>query len=88
MPCCGQQRRAIQSRTSAVMRSRSARSGLRVRAIFRYLGRTSLTARGPVSGRLYHFDRAHAIVEVDPRDAHSIARIPGLQQVVGNVRGG
>lgn len=81
MPCCGQQRRAIQNRTSAVMRPGAPRNRHRSRALFRYLGTTALKVRGPASGRLYTFDRAHPIAEIDPRDAPSLAHVPHLQQV-------
>ncbi len=81
MPCCGQQRQAIRNRTSAVMRPGAPRNRHRTRALFRYLGTTALKVRGPASGRPYRFDLAHPIVEIDPRDAPSLARIPQLQQV-------
>ena len=81
MPCCGQQRQAIRNRTSAVMRPGAPRNHHRTRALFRYLGTTALKVRGPASGRLYRFDLAHPIVEIDPRDAPSLAHVPHLQQV-------
>ena len=47
-------------------------------AAFQYAGHTSLTVRGPVTGRIYQFTRAGAILSVDPRDAPSLAAVPQL----------
>jgi len=49
--------------------------------VFEYLGRTSLTAVGPVTGKKYFFDRAGARVEVDQRDRYSMASIAQLKLV-------
>ncbi len=48
---------------------------------FEYVGLTGLTVAGPVTGRVYRFDRPGARVEVDPRDRPSIAAIPVLRQI-------
>ena len=45
---------------------------------FRYAGHTSLTVRGPITGRTYHFATAGAVLPVDPRDAPSLAAVPQL----------
>jgi hypothetical protein len=50
-------------------------------AVFQYIGKTGLTAIGPVSGRHYRFSHPGAIVEVDPRDRASLALVPNLRQV-------
>lgn len=47
-------------------------------AAFRYTGYTSLTVRGPVTGRTYHFASAGAVLAVDPRDAPSLTAVPQL----------
>lgn len=47
-------------------------------AAFRYTGHTSLTVRGPVTGRNYHFASAGAVLAVDPRDAPSLTAVPQL----------
>ncbi len=75
MPCCGSQRRTISPRP------RAARIRHRTPTTFRYVGRTALKVRGPGTGRLYRFDRAQPIVEIDPLDAPALARLPQLQQV-------
>jgi hypothetical protein len=48
---------------------------------FQYLGKTALTAVGPVSGRHYRFSQPGAIVEVDFRDRGALATVPNLRQV-------
>lgn len=45
---------------------------------FQYVGYTSLTVRGPVTGRIYHFTTAGTVLSVDPRDAPSLAAVPQL----------
>ena len=49
--------------------------------IFEYVGATSLTAVGAVTGRSYHFDRPGARLEVDPHDQASLARVAVLRRV-------
>jgi hypothetical protein len=48
--------------------------------VFEYVGKTALTAIGPVSGRHYRFSRPGAILEVDPRDGASLAAVPSLRK--------
>jgi hypothetical protein len=50
-------------------------------AFFQYLGHQGLTVQAPRTGRRYRFDRAGAIVAVDPRDMQSLALVPSLRQV-------
>ena len=47
----------------------------------RYEGRTAMTVIGPVSGRVYRFSSPGSRVELDPRDASSLAAIPKLRFV-------
>ena len=48
--------------------------------VFEYIGKTALTAIGPVSGRHYRFGRPGAILEVDPLDSASLAAVPNLRK--------
>jgi hypothetical protein len=48
---------------------------------FVYGGKTGMTVVGPVSGRVYRFDRPGAQVSVDPRDKFLLATIPNLMLV-------
>jgi len=48
---------------------------------FQYVGKTAITAVGPVSGRQYRFDYPGAILPVDPRDRASLATVPNLREL-------
>lgn len=50
-------------------------------ALFRYAGRTRLTAMGEATRTLYCFDRPGATAIVDGNDVASMARIPMLLRV-------
>ena len=47
--------------------------------LFEYVGSTSLTVIGPVSGRSYRFARPLARQLVDPRDRAALAAMPQLR---------
>lgn len=88
MGCCGQRRRQHHNAASAGPRRARAAVTRPPRAAkrssytyFQYIGKTALTAVGPVSGRTYRFDRPGAVVAVDPRDRRSLAAVPSLTQV-------
>jgi hypothetical protein len=53
---------------------------------FIYVGRTALTAIGPVTGASYRFNQPGARLQVDTRDAASMAQVPVLRQVVTTAR--
>jgi hypothetical protein len=53
------------------------------RPVFEYVGRTSLTAVGAVTGTRYRFDRPGARVAVEPADKPSLAAVPLLRRVFG-----
>lgn len=74
MSCCGERRTQL---TGSNVSGGSAPE----RHFFRYVGRTALTVAGPVSGKYYRFPAPGATVEVDPRDAPSLARTPRLREV-------
>ena len=48
---------------------------------FEYVGRTTLTAIGSVTGRRYRFDAPGTRVAVDVRDQASFAPIPSLRLI-------
>ena len=56
-------------------------------ALFEYVGKTALTAIGPVSGRHYRFSHPGAVVEVDLRDSTSLAALPNLRKRLGGEPG-
>lgn len=88
MACCGQRRQQI-GRTTPIQRPNNPappanvdRAAGSLRTIrFQYVGKTALTAVGPISGRYYRFSHPGAILEVDPRDRASLATVPSLRQI-------
>jgi hypothetical protein len=52
---------------------------------FEYIGRTSLTAIGRITGRRYRFGMPGARVAVDLRDRHSLLSVPHLRQLRNGV---
>ncbi|HYV46526.1 MAG TPA: hypothetical protein VFA20_16790 [Myxococcaceae bacterium] len=45
---------------------------------FRYTGAAAFTVVGPITGRRYRFIAPGAVLEVDSRDAPSLATVPRL----------
>jgi hypothetical protein len=69
MSCCGGKRAKLPIYTNN-------------RAVtFEYRGRTSLTAVGAVTRRLYWFAGPASRVPVDPRDAESLDGVPSLVRI-------
>lgn len=88
MACCGQNR--SQRPTMGPLGRLPADStpgatatppGARNLAQFEYLGKTALTAIGPVTGRRYRFQGRGARVAVDARDAAGMIAVPNLRPV-------
>jgi hypothetical protein len=50
-------------------------------AIVEYVGRTALTATGPVTGRLYRFAASGARLKVDARDLPALAKVAVLRRI-------
>ncbi len=79
MGCCGKNRSARQvenngpPRATFTPRAPSAQ-------YFEYVGKTGLTALGPVTGRRYRFARPGAVLAVDERDGPSMAGVPNLRR--------
>ena len=51
---------------------------------FVYVGSTALTAVGVVTGQRYRFTGRGSVVEVDSRDAPSMAGVPNLRRLKGD----
>jgi hypothetical protein len=89
MACCGQRRQQMRSQAIPVRHANFAakpasfgQSPVQQRGTtFQYVGKTAITAVGPVSGRHYRFSCFGAVVGVDPRDAASLAVVPNLRQI-------
>lgn len=90
MACCGQRRRQT-SRVTPFQRANSPALPNNLNrppaqaqtTAFQYVGKTALTAVGPVSGRHYRFSHPGATVQVDLRDRASLAMVPNLRLVAG-----
>jgi hypothetical protein len=87
MGCCGEKRQEFYNGrpgapggVSWPSPQATPRGGSRYSARFKYVGKSGLTVRGPVSRRIYRFDRPGAVVTVDARDGASLARVPNLRR--------
>ena len=88
--CCGHQKAIYRASSLSTLvldpegrRTAPLRRVPKVSNRFRYTGATALTVHGPISGRIYRFERPGAALAVDPRDAPALAGVPGLQPVRG-----
>jgi hypothetical protein len=80
MACCGQRRAMASSNGRIAETGRPPRLTSR-EALYEYTGGTSMTVRGSVSQRTYRFEQPGARVQIDPRDAASMAGLPDLRRV-------
>jgi hypothetical protein len=78
MSCCGDHPRRSRGDSPMIPRFRARTNGV---VYFRYLGNQTMTAIGPVTGRVYRFSSPGAVAAADPRDAPSLAAVPHLTQV-------
>lgn len=93
MSCCGKARaqaqRAISSQPAKLAPSVAAQRRplpqnqppAATNVYFSYFGNTGLTVTGPVSSRVYRFVASGPPLEVDARDASSLARVPNLRRI-------
>lgn len=80
MSCCGGRRAKFRQTIPPIAQSVHTGGGGAV-STFEYVGRTALTVSGPVSRRMYRFDRPGARAEVDLRDVASLSKVPLLRRV-------
>jgi len=81
MSCCGGRRSMFRQTLSGAMPAPvppALNSSLNT---FEYVGRTALTVNGPVSRRVYRFERPGARADVDPRDVVSLSSVPLLRRI-------
>jgi hypothetical protein len=82
MACCGKSRAQLFGAGARPGANASPSPGARRYSVqFEYVGRTALTAVGPISGKRYRFDHTGAVIVVDPRDRPGLATVPSLRQV-------
>lgn len=80
MSCCGQNRAALMPQSPAIPSTPPTAPG-RTRAVFEYVGRSSLRVSGPATGATYTFTRPGARLAVDLRDRGALSRVPNLREV-------
>ena len=80
MACCGQMRAAAAAGGRVVGASRTARPVAHA-VLYQYTGSTGMTVAGPISGRKYRFGAPGSKLQIDPRDALSLAGLPHLRRV-------
>jgi hypothetical protein len=80
MACCGQRRGLASVTGKAVEAHRPPRSVSRV-VLYEYTGITRMTVQGTVSGLSYRFEQPGAKLQIDARDASSMAGIPNLRRL-------
>ncbi len=83
MSCCGRTGNPTAPRIASMAppQAQARPSTYAAGVTFEYLGSTSLTAVGGVTGRHYLFARKGARVAVDRRDFLSLLQVPVLQHV-------
>jgi hypothetical protein len=79
MGCCGKNLTISRGVSPRIPSAQVHHPGI---VYFRYLGRSSITVIGPVTGRAYRFVAGNR-VGADPRDAPSLAAVPQVEQVRG-----
>jgi hypothetical protein len=82
MSCCGNRYAGPQARSiSPESRTSPAPAGVPADPLFEYVGGTSLTVAGPVTGRRYHFEVKGARRSISRHDAPSLLHIPNLRHI-------
>jgi hypothetical protein len=79
MACCGQRRGAIDTSGTAASARRPPPTPRVV--LYQYTGPTAMTVAGPMSGATYRFGAPGAKVQIDMRDAPSMAALPNLRRL-------
>ena len=49
--------------------------------LYEYTGSTGMTVAGPISGQKYRFGSPGSKLQIDPRDAPSLAGLPNLRRL-------
>ena len=83
MSCCGSRDAGPQAHSvSTGPRSSIAPTGVPSDPIFEYIGGTSLTVTGPVTGRRYYFERKGGRRSISRHDAPSLLYVPNLKPIM------
>lgn len=79
MTCCGRARAQLSVGKLAGGLQRSAQPSRTV--LYEYVGLTAMTVKGPSSGASYRFAAPGAKLQIDLRDAPSLAALPNLRRL-------
>jgi len=88
MSCCNDKRaRAVTTTAVAARTTQQEQLYLRHRpnaasVAFEYVGETSLTVSGPVTGARYRFPAPGSRLDVDARDAAYVGAVPSLRRAL------
>lgn len=80
MTCCGQRRAQASTGGQAAEARRQPRPMARA-VLYEYTGNTGMTVTGSVSGSTYRFAQPGATLQIDARDAASMAGLPNLRRL-------
>ena len=82
MPCCGQKRQEMKLQSpNRIPNERTMASPPQSPVCeMEYIGGSTLTVLGPVSGKTYRFVGYGAKVPIDIRDRRSIVNVPNLRE--------
>lgn len=80
MTCCGRGRSQL-SNGGAIAGALKRRLPASRVVLYEYTGSSAMTVAGPSSGALYRFGAPGATLQVDLRDAASMATLPNLRRL-------
>ena len=80
MACCGQRRAMAAGSGRLAETNRTVRPVSRA-VVYEYTGGTGMTVAGPVSGQKYRFGFPGSRLQIDARDAPSLAGLPNLRRL-------
>lgn len=81
MSCCGNRYSGQHARSIASGAPSYAPVGASSDPVFEYVGASSLTITGPLSGRTYRFEGRGSRLPVNRHDAPSLLYIPNLRSI-------
>jgi hypothetical protein len=82
MSCCGRRLAGPQAHSQTLdSRPSPAPRVVPGDPLFEYIGASSLTVTGPITGRRYHFEATGARQAVNRHDAASLPHIPTLRHI-------
>ena len=81
MACCGQRRAQVSMSGKMAKATKPYRPTPRA-VLYEYTGTTGMSVTGPVSGLTYRFGLPGAKLQIDARDASSMAGLPNLRRLL------